>query len=175
MLEEYKRPESPQRKSQTYFFEYLKNDKSPSEHRNSKKSGNNIFEMDEEDTYGRMLKKDLTSNHSKKDGSYYSKRSVADSVIIGDDASMLEDNLENALKYIQTVIIACNAQCLVSFGFPEIGDLANVSILNKEQEVGKTLNTVHAILRQRQKDLDFRLACNEKVHPGIFDYSDKED
>lgn len=59
--------------------------------------------------------------------------------------------INNSIKHITST--------LASYGFPPLGNLFSTD----HSEINKTINSIYAILQQRQKDLSFRSEANEKI------------
>ncbi|KAG6383294.1 hypothetical protein SASPL_156958 [Salvia splendens] len=75
------------------------------------------------------------------------------------------NNLEHCAKYLNNT--------LVTFGFPASLDLFS----NDPVSVSRTCNCIHALLQQRQRDVEFRESANEqrqRTHVSVSNHVDKE-
>ena len=68
-----------------------------------------------------------------------------------EQAEIPSQALMNSIKHITNT--------LVSYGFPPLGNMFSTD----HSEINKTVNSIYAMLQQRQKDLNFRGEVNEKI------------
>ncbi|XP_031478976.1 uncharacterized protein LOC116249826 isoform X1 [Nymphaea colorata] len=78
---------------------------------------------------------------------------------IGEFAFADEGNLEHCVKYLN--------QTLVTFGFPASLDL----FANDPVSIARTCNCIHALIQQRQRDIEFRESASDQRQRLLSDIS----